>query len=248
MSYQVRRDGVLLNENQGMIRTYSVRREPDQWSLHAMGELIGDPLRDLLQIPCPFLIHYGIHIPSQEKTQRRVQSRETWVENQARSKIGQRIPILVRQARELDFVRHQQSKGERFVESSLTVTLFQAPEQMTHADPLLINLFRSKRWQLQADSYIQLPSFLATLPMTWGGGLHEDLSYLQRLKTTLSKESANLLPLQGEWKGTRSPGLILAGRRGQILTWSPFDNETGNYNVGSAANQDPVNPSLCRSW
>lgn len=234
-SYQVSKSGLNINEGEALIRTYSVRREPDQWSLHAMGELIGDPLRDMLQIPCPFLIHYGIHICAQDKAKTRVQSRESWVENQARSKIGKRIPIILKQSRELDFVRQQMSKGERFVQTSFTVTLFSSPDQMSHADQVLTGLFRSKRWQLQADAYIQLPSFLATLPMMWGGGLHNDLGYLQKLKTTLSTESANLLPLQGEWKGTQgnasAPGMLFVGRRGQVFTWSPFDNQEGNYNV-----------------
>ncbi len=90
------------------------------------------------------------------------------------------------------------------MQTSFSVTLFAHHAQSSHADQVLTNLFRSKRWQLQVDSYIQLPSFLATLPMMWGGGLHQDLTYLQKLKTTLSTESANLLPLQGEWKGTAS--------------------------------------------
>jgi conjugal transfer ATP-binding protein TraC len=230
-SYQITKDYIAINEGESIIKTYSVRKEPDQWSLHAMGELIGDPMRDLLQIPCPFLIHYGIHICDQDKTRIRVQSRESWVENQARSKIGKRIPILINQARELDFVRHQQGKGERFVQTSFMVSLF-CPEVMAaHADQVLINLFRSKRWQLQADTYIQLPNFLSTLPMNWGEGVTKDLSFLQKMKTTLSTEAANLLPLQGEWKGTSSPGMVLAGRRGQLFTWSPFNNAEGNYNV-----------------
>ena len=45
------------------------------------------------------------------------------------------------------------------------------------------------------------------------------------------RTSENLLPMQGEWQGTKSPGMILAGRRGQIFTWHPFDNNAGNYNV-----------------
>lgn len=230
-SYQITKEGIALNEGECVIRTYSVRREPDQWSLHAMGDLIGDPMRDLLQIPCPFMIHYGIHICDQEKTKLRVQSRESWVENQARSKIGKRIPILIKQSRELNFVRHQQGKGERFVQTSFMVTLFCSQEKISHADQVLTNLFRSKRWQLQADPYIQLPSFLSTLPLNWGEGITQDLYYLQKLKTTLSTESANLLPLQGEWKGTPSPGMLFVGRRGQVFCWSPFDNEEGNYNV-----------------
>jgi conjugal transfer ATP-binding protein TraC len=55
------------------------------------------------------------------------------------------------------------------------------------------------------------------------------LSNLGKLKTTLSTESANLLPLQGEWHGTSSPFMILSGRRGQLFTWSPFDSPS--YNI-----------------
>ncbi len=230
-SYQVTKDYVALDEGESVIRTYSIRSAPRSWSLHAMGELIGDTMRDLLQVPCPFMIHYGIHICDQDKTKLRVQSRQTWVENQARSKIGKRIPIVKKQAEELEFVRQQLSKGERFVQTSFLVSLFCPKEQYIKADQTLTNLFRSKRWQLQANGYIQLPLLLSTLPMNWGEGMVTDLSYYQKLKTTLSTESANLLPLQGEWKGTSSPGMLLAGRRGQLFTWSPFDNEEGNYNV-----------------
>ena len=230
-SLKVTKDYLALNEGESVIRTYSVRREPDHWSLHAMGELIGDHLRDVLQIPCPFMIHYGIHICPQEKTKLRVQSRESWVERQARSKIGKKIPILVKQSRELDFVRHQQSKGERFVQTHFAVSVFCPQDRYIQADQVLMNLFRSKKWTLQCDGYIQLPSFLSTLPMAWGKGLTQDLSYLEKMKTTLSTEAANLLPLQGEWKGRTSPGMLLTGRRGQLFTWSPFDNNEGNYNV-----------------
>lgn len=230
-SLQVTKNGLVLNEGESVIRTYSVKREPDHWSLHAMGDLIGDDLRDLLQIPCPFMIHYGIHICDQEKAKLRVQAREPWVERQAKSKIGKRIPIVIKQSRELDFVREQMTKGERFVQTNFSVTLFSPKDMVFQSDQVLINLYRSKRWQLQCNDYIQLPSFLSTLPMAWGEGLTQDLGYLQKLKTTLSTEAANLLPLQGEWKGTKSPGLLLAERKGQLFTWSPFDNEEGNYNT-----------------
>lgn len=230
-SLSVSKDFLSLNEGESVIRTYSVRQEPDHWSLHAMGDLIGDRLRDLLQIPCPFMMNYGLYISDQDKTKMRVHSRESWVERQAKSKIGKKIPLLVKQARELDFVRQQLSKNERFVQTHFSVTLFCPKDKIYQADQVLTNLFRSNRWILQCDAYIQLPSFLSTLPMGWGEGLTQDLTYLQKMKTTLSTEAANLLPLQGEWKGTPSPGMLLTGRRGQLFTWSPFDNNEGNYNV-----------------
>lgn len=213
------------------LKAYSVRREPDQWSLHAMGELIGDDFRDLMRVRCPFLLHYGVHISRQEATKARIQSRESWVETQARSKIGKKIPILVSQHKELDFVRHQLSRGERFVQTNFSVVLFSRSEEIHRHDQVLNTLFRSKRWQLAEEKYLHLPIFLSCLPMCWGEGFPQELGYQQRLKTTLSTESANLLPIQGEWKGTSSPGMLFVGRKGQLFTWSPFDNNAGNYNV-----------------
>lgn len=37
--------------------------------------------------------------------------------------------------------------------------------------------------------------------------------------------------MQGEWIGTKSPGILLTGRRGRLLNRNPFDNKSGNYNV-----------------
>lgn len=230
-SLQVEREHLNINSGESLIRSYSVRREPDFWSLYAMGELIGDQMRDRLQVPCPFMISYGIRISDQEKAERRVQSKESWVEKQSHSKIGKRIPIIKKQARELDFVRHQQGEGERFVETNFTVTIFSPKEEINNSDQLICNLFRSKRWEIKSATYIQLPIFLSTLPMMWGEGLEDDLYTLQRLKTTLSTESANLLPIQGCWKGTPSPGMLLLSRQGQIFMWNEFDNQEGNYNI-----------------
>lgn len=230
-AYQIHKDHISVNEGAFCVRTYGVRREPDQWSLHAMGDLIGDAMRDPLRLSCPFLIHYGVHICAQDSAKARVQSREPWIEMQAHSKIGKRVPVIVSQARELDFLRHQLGKGERLVQTNFSVTVFSPKAQLSHNDQVLLNLFRSKRWSLQYDAHIQLQSFLSVLPMSWGEGMHEDLQYFKRLKTTLSTESANLLPLQAEWRGTSSPGMLLLGRRGQLFQWSPFDNNEGNYNV-----------------
>ena len=105
------------------------------------------------------------------------------------------------------------------------------PQEMDNAEQILLNLFTAKEWKLEANRYLHLPMFLTSLPCMWGEAKVNALLTLKKLKTTLSTESANLLPIQGEWKGTQTPGMLLTGRRGQVLTWSPFDNNAGNYNV-----------------
>lgn len=223
--------GIIVNQGESLIKTYAVESEPDQWSLHAMGELIGDQFREYLRIPCPFMIHYGVYVPSQESASNRLKARAAYSERQATPSLIKLIPRLQEEAMEFSYMRERLAEGERLVKSNLTVTLFCPRDLMEKADQSLHTVFKTKSWKLRANRVIHLQALLGCLPMNWGEGIHEDLTYHGRTKTTLSTESANLVPLQGEWRGTNSPGMLLSGRRGQLFTWSPFDNTTGNFNV-----------------
>ena len=71
-------------------------------------------------------------------------------------------------------------------------------------------------------------------------GCVRDLQTLGKAKRTITRESQNMLPIIGEWKGQPTPGMILVGRRGQPFFWSPFGKAlvqsedmvtSHNYNV-----------------
>jgi conjugal transfer ATP-binding protein TraC len=212
------------------VRTYKVRNYPDMWSLHAMSRLVGDNERDMAQIPCPFLIHYGVHIPLQDKPQKTVTTKALYVDTQARSTLAKYLPSLQQESAELTFVRDQLNKGERIVQTHFSIVLFAPGDLLPQAEQIVRNLFQGQEWRLESNRFLHLPMLLSCLPMSWGAGMIKTLTHLRKLKTTLSTESANLLPLQAEWRGTPFPGLILAGRRGQLFTWWPYDSAS-NYNV-----------------
>lgn len=230
-SLQVDKKGLVSREGEYIVRSYQLRSEPDYWNLHMMGELIGDPFRNTARINIPFLIHYGVHIPPQSLTTNKLLMGQDYVEMQAKSKLGKKIPGLQTKFREVEYLRHQLSKGERIVKTRFTVSLFGSSKDILEAQEVLKSIYRVRGWALEAETYTQLPAFLATLPMTWGDGVAKDLQQHRKLKTTVSTEPANLVPLQGEWLGTYSPSMILSGRRGQVKFWSPFDNKSGNHNV-----------------
>ena len=213
------------------MRSYQVTDPPPVWSLHAMGQLIGDEDRDVAQIPCPFLLHYGLSIPKQGLPRTRVLTKARYVERQAELPIGRYMPSIQQEAEELAFVRTQLAKGERVVQSAFNLILFAKESELIKAEQIAFNLYRSREWRLKANQFFHLPIFLSCLPMMWGQDRVQSLLHHRKLKTTLSTESANLLPIQGEWQGTHTPGMLLGGRRGQIMTWYPFDNKAGNYNV-----------------
>lgn len=227
----VKEKDILLNNGEICARTYSVREFPFEWSLHAMNRLIGDQDRDQAQIPCPFIFHYGVYIPKQESLKTKLMAKTSYVEKQAYSPIGKYLTDIQREAEELTFVRDQMGRGERLVQTHFNVVLLSETKKIETSEQMLLNLFTSNEWKLEANRYLHFPIFLSSMPMMWGEAQVQSFLNLKKIKTTLSTESANLLPLQAEWMGTRTKGMLLSGRRGQIFGWYPFDNDTGNYNT-----------------
>lgn len=230
-SLAVRRDGLYVNEGEHVFRFYGVKRYPQEWYQSLMGNLIGDPFQDNLQINCSFFLHYAVHIPAQEKIKFKFMSKASHVERQARSEFSKFMPEIQKEAQEIQFVRNQLSSNHRFVQTNLTIGILSDLPNLNRNDQAIKNLFRANKWEIEETQYLHMQSLVSMLPMTWGEEAITDLHNTKKLKLTLSSESANILPIQGEWYGSSSPDMLFIGRRGQILTWSPFDNEQSNYNV-----------------
>lgn len=227
----IKRSQLIIGEREKVMRLYTVRLLPSLWHLGAMGLLIGDPFDEFLRLKGSFFLSYGIHICSEKLLKSQMLAKCSNVEKQAASSIAKFFPSLKREAEEWTYVREKFEDNQRLVRTRFQVGLLSDPANIAREEQTLLNLYRSQRWELVADRYLQLPAFLSCLPMTWGEGAGEDSQKFKKAKTTLSHEPANLMPLQGEWQGTKSPGMLLVGRRGQIFTWSPFDNNEGNYNT-----------------
>jgi conjugal transfer ATP-binding protein TraC len=222
---------IVFGENETVLRVYSPRLFPPVWHLNAMGILIGDPFDEFLRLQGNFFLSYGVHICNEKTLKTRMLAKCGNVEKQAASPAAKYFPSVRKEADEWVYVREKFEEGQRLVRTRFCVGLLSPPERIEREQQTLFNLYRSQRWELAPDRYLQLPTFLSCLPMTWGEGAGEDSKLFQKTKTTLSHEPANLMPIQGEWQGTKSPGVMLIGRRGQLFTWSPFDNNEGNYNT-----------------
>lgn len=210
---------------------YTATQFPEQWSCSAMSELIGAQDNNLLQIQTPFFISYGVHIPNEHTLRSRILTKCTQVEKQANSPLAKWIPSLAKEALEWSHVRAHCEEGQRIVRTRLQVGLWGEKDNLFQAETALQNLFRRHRFNLEKDTYTMLPALISCLPMTWAEGIARDSKRFHTLKTTLSHEPPLLLPLQGDWQGSASSGVLLMSRRGQIASWCPFENNMGNYNV-----------------
>lgn len=226
----VTKDSIILNDGEWEYRNYSVKKYPNHYYLGAMANLIGDVLRDTLRIPCTFIIHYGVYIEKSKTRKAALFAKGARVEAQALSPLGKWVPSLMREAKEHMFVR-EQLEDERWVKTYYQVTLIDKPERINSSESLLETLYRSNGWELSLNRLIVMSSLYNILPLSWGEGIESDMSFFRKCKTTKSHEPVNILPVQGEFKGTDNPGMLLSGRRGQIAYWYPFDNRSGNFNV-----------------
>ena len=218
------------------IQILSPKKYPDQWCLSEMSHFIGSFFEDGRQIPCPFMLHYGVHISSEALLKANMMTKCSNAEKMAATPIAKWIPSIKEEAVEWGYVREQVSDNHRFVRTQLAILLFSKPESVDEHAEKTITMLKNKGWEISPESYTNLLTFLACLPMSWGEGAIFDQVLFSKAKTTLSTEPTKLLPIQGEWHGNPSPNMLLVGRRGQIFFWDPFSNANrgGNFNISIA--------------
>lgn len=216
-------------------RLFSVKEYPKSMVQWKMMDAIGQLFNTALQIPCAFLTSLSVRLVDAEKAALNVQMKYVNKEKSAKSPIAKFMPLIVREYEDWSFVRERLSEGDRLVHVAFQILLFDQMDRAGASERKIRDLYRANGWQLKKSSYLQLQSLLSILPMMMSEGMFSDMKQLGRVRTMTAFNAANIAPLQGEWKGTRTPLLLLPGRRGQITGFSPFDNAEGNYNISIAA-------------
>ena len=202
-----------------------------------MDLLLGDLSLIESFIPCPFFMHYGLHVLSNQQARLAKQlSKRGALENALKNALTKWMPGIEEQFAETSAAVTELQKGERLVASSLSCTLI-CPTQDTkaytketdNASAQLKNIWARAEWDLVPATYDHFNFLLSSLPMMWTLGKNHriegwgpDLAHMGKAKKSITKESQNLLPLLGEWKGQEAPGIPLSGRRGQLFFWNPF--------------------------
>ena len=216
-------------------RCLSVRTFPERFSQGQAGENCGQLFNAMLHIPCPFWISFHVRKIEGETAHRKAQMKTLNRDASARSPLSKFKPSLRQECEDWQYVRERLGAGDALLQTLYHVVVFAEPSQVAHCEQRLRDLYRANGWKLCKDAFLQLPSWLACLPMISSEGLFEDFQRWGRLKTLTALNAVSVAPLQGEWKGSRTPSLLLPGRRGQIALWNPFDNTGGNYNMAITA-------------
>ena len=236
--------GLVFHDPDGIdvaVRVLSAVAFPEVWPGWRGNALIGDFYRDFLQPGCPVLTCLTI-CTGDEAFGEKAFLKSARATQQAGTGIARYLPGLPEKARDWQLVTERLKDGERLVRACYTACVHAPPDAIDEAEQAVRAIYHGQGWRTQAERYVQLPSWLACLPMAAAGGLDADLERFGRMKTLLTSSAVNLAPVHGEWRGQGNapgggshpdnpPALFLIGRRGQPACWSPFANEAGNYNV-----------------
>ena len=231
-------DGLVFHDPDGedvAVRVLTALAFPDVWPGWRGNALIGDFHRDFLQPGCPVLTCLTV-MTGDAADGEKAFLKSARATQQAGTGISRYLPGLPEKARDWRFVTERLKDGERLVKASYLAAVYAPAEAVDEAEQAVRAIYHGQGWRIAAERYVQLPSWLACLPMLPAGGLDTDLSRMGRMKTLLTASAVNLAPLHGEWRGQKldpdnPPVLLLLGRRGQPAGWSPFANDAGNYNV-----------------
>ena len=217
------------------VRVLTALAFPEVWPGWRGNALIGDFHRDFLQPGCPVLTCL-IVMTGDTADGEKAFLKSARATQQAGTGISRYLPGLPEKARDWRFVTERLKDGERLVKACYFAAVYAPADAIDEAEQAVRAIYHGQGWRVAAERYVQLPSWLACLPMLPAGGLDADLARMGRMKTLLSASAVNLAPVHGEWRGQpldpeNPPVLLLLGRRGQPAGWSPFANDAGNYNV-----------------
>ncbi|RZQ33246.1 type IV secretion system protein TraC [Vibrio vulnificus] len=234
----VKRSRLIFNEGTDSaldVRTFATKKIKRVWPQWENQKLIGDQFNDAQRLPCPTLFTTCFQIVKQDAAQSKIATKALTATKKAedRGVIASLTPHTRQQAQELQFVMQKLNDGEKLVRFYQQVTLFAPYGQGNRCEEMLKSIYTQVGWKINKVPFLQVQSFLVSIPFTLPEGLGADMEKLDRFKKQLSWSMANLAQLQGEWKGDdwRQPLMLLIGRRGQPLNFNPFLNKDGNYNV-----------------
>ncbi|MEO8248117.1 MAG: type IV secretion system protein TraC [Burkholderiales bacterium] len=213
------------------VRFYSIKSFPERFGLWQMGSLIGDLMQPALQYNAPFLLTMGAHILDPNAIRTTVTANHVRATQNAGSKMASVMPDVGKKARDWTAAADVIDAGGGFVSMYHQLALFSDPSRSMQSQETARAIWRSRGFELNADTYMHRQALLASLPMTLSPKFHGDLRKMRRVTRKTMSNAIHLAPLVAEWRGTKTPTMLFGGRRGQLMTLDLYDNDLGNYNA-----------------
>lgn len=222
---------------QTKITNLSIRSLPEEFALWQSADNFFNVFRASQAIRCTFLISMHARLIPQVKAKSHAQRMFLDIDKKARSTYAKYISGTQEMAREWKKIRDDLASDTiRLANVYFNLVLFSKPDEEKKDESAAISCYRCNGIELFNTKYMQLQSFLSTLPFVMSEGMFQDLKKAGRLKTLTTWNLANLLPIVADFKMCRS-GVLLSSFRNQICFFDMYSDAlpTANYNIAVAA-------------
>jgi conjugal transfer ATP-binding protein TraC len=222
------------------ITNLSIRGLPDEFALWEGADNFFNVFRSSQAIRCPFLISMHMRLIPQVDAKSKAQSMYLSMSKKANSAYAKYISGTQETALEWKKMRDDlASDSIRLANVYFNLMLFSndSDERNEKKDESsAISSYRYNGIELFNTKYMQLQSFLASMPFMMSEGMFGDLKKAGRLKTLTTWNLANLLPLVADFKMCRQ-GVLMSSFRNQICFFDMYSEflPTANYNIAVAA-------------
>ena len=212
-------------------RFLSVRSYPERHSLAGMSGLIGDYLNTAQAYSCPFLITLGVRLPEYQTTKNMSALKAARAVQRAQSKMAAFMPDWQDLKQDWEIAMQSYSQGGGLVHLYHQISLFSRLEDRERDELAARGVWRSRGFDLQEDTYVQMQSLMMSLPMAYTTSLQMECKAAKRETLKTTDNVIHTAPLIGEWTGLGRQVIPLFGRRGQCMSVDLFANPAGNYNA-----------------
>ena len=221
-------NALYFEKGKSFIKTFDVSKYPSRFAQSEITKLYGGE-KSSPDIDCKFFINYTVYIPNNTSEYANLMKNCIHREQLASSTWVKFMPSLKKELPELSYVREQFQNNKRIVKTRFQVGIMGAAKEESELTRAIENIYADNGFELNPNEDLQLPSFLACLPMGMDEKRINDTKKFKRFKTTLVHEPANLLPIQGEWKGTKTPSLMYVNPKGQLMYLRTTDMESNAH-------------------
>lgn len=239
---------IIHNDDAYSVLPFNVRQYPNSWPGYRNGELIGSFAENVLRINCPFLVTMTVSIPDQVSAKSKVKQKSARATQMVDSPVGKYATQWKDRKVDWDYTEKKIDSGNRMLKSFYQIILFAPQGKEQECEESLKSVYDSINWTVAKSRYTPVHSLLGALPMGCCQEVTSALNIFGHFQTMLSWNCTNIAPWIAEWRGNQTPMMLLAGRRGQLAYFDPFENDKGNYNISCCATSGSGKSFFTQEW
>lgn len=213
---------------QTWVRTIHPKKFPARVHAGLAHRFLGETMKNGRVVSEPALLTLNVLYTDAEAGRASVGRDRAWAERNRRGPLAGLIPDWANQAESLRMTQEGLENGGRMIEAYLGAAVFaSSKERVIAASNEMKGILTDLGFTAYIDHFVVLELFGQLLPFAADPAIKESLHRYHRLATT---HAAYLAPVMGAWRGSGTPHMVMYGRDGNLMSWSPRDTDS-NQNV-----------------